>query len=76
VEPDRISPPCLLRIKPSLEGIGEHRLTRRTVQKDLRNPMRHASKLARESRRRARLCCKASHQKRSPYTGDDSVFLR
>ena len=24
VEPDRISPPCLLRIKPSLAGIGEH----------------------------------------------------
>ena len=24
VEPDRISPPCLLRIKPSLAGISEH----------------------------------------------------
>ena len=24
VEPDRISPPCLLRSKPSLAGLGEH----------------------------------------------------
>ena len=53
VEPDRISPTCLLRIKPSLARIGEHRLARRTVQEDLRNRMRHASKLAREPPRRA-----------------------
>ena len=71
-----ISPPRLLRIKPSLAGIGEHRLARRAVQEDLRNGMRHASKLAREPPRRALACHTANHQKRHPYTGDGSVFLR
>jgi hypothetical protein len=76
VEPDRISPTCLLRIKPSLARIGEHRLARRAVQEDLRNRMRHASKLARESSLRALACRTANRQKRHPYTGDASVFLR
>jgi hypothetical protein len=49
VETSWIAPACLLRIKPSLAGIGEHWLARRGVQEDLRNGMRHASKLARES---------------------------
>jgi hypothetical protein len=48
VEPDRISPPCLLRIEPSLARIGDYWLARRAVQEDLRNGMWHASKLARE----------------------------
>jgi hypothetical protein len=76
VEPDGIAPASLLRIKPSLARIGEHRLARRTVQEDLRNGMRHASKLAREPPLRARPCCMANGQKRNPYTGDDGVVLR
>jgi hypothetical protein len=75
VEPDRISPTCLLRTKPSLARIGEHRLARRAVQEDLRNRMRHVSKLAREPPCRALACHTANPQKRDPYTGDDSVFL-
>jgi hypothetical protein len=53
VEPDRIPPPRLLRIKPSLAGLGEHWLARGAVQEDLRNGMPHASKLAREPPRQA-----------------------
>jgi hypothetical protein len=75
VEPDGIAPARLLRIKPCLARIGEHWLARRTVQEDLRNGMCHASKLARGRGCRARPCCKANHQKRSPFTGDDSVVL-
>ena len=56
VQSGRISPTGLLRIKPSLAGIGEHWFAGRAVQKDLRNRMRHVSKLARESPCRARAC--------------------
>jgi hypothetical protein len=76
VEPDGIAPGSLLRIKPSLTRNGEHWLARRTVQEDLRNGMRHASKLAREPPRRARRGSMADRQKRNPYTGDDGVVLR
>ena len=76
VESERIAPARLLRIKPSLARISEHRLARRGVQEDLRNGMRHASKLAREPLLRARPCCKSEPQKRNPYTGDESVVLR
>jgi hypothetical protein len=48
MEPGWIAPARLLRIKPCLARILEHRLARRTVQEDLGNRMRHASKLARE----------------------------
>jgi hypothetical protein len=67
VEPDRISPPCLLRLKPSLAGIGEYWLARRAVQEDLRNWMRHASKLAREPRYRE-LACHTPNRKKATYT--------
>ena len=70
-----IAPACLLRIKPSLARIGEHWLARRTVQEDLGNGMRHASKLARESLVASADAAKQAAQKRNPYTGDDSVVL-
>jgi hypothetical protein len=64
VESGRISPTCLLRIKPSLARIGEHWLARRAVQEDLRNRMRHISKLARSPPCRALACHTANAQKR------------
>jgi hypothetical protein len=70
-----IAPTCLLRIKPSLARIGEHWLARRTVQEDVGNGMRHASKLARESLV-AGADAAADRPKPNPYTGDDSVVLR
>jgi hypothetical protein len=84
MEPDWIAPSGLLRIKPSLPGIREHRLARRAIQEDFRNGMRHASKLA-------RVCCltdvglrtaqafhvrRLDRQKRNPHTRDASVVLR
>jgi hypothetical protein len=46
MEPDWIAPSGLLRIKPSLPGIREHRLAGRAIQEDFGDGMRHASKLA------------------------------
>jgi hypothetical protein len=76
VETSWIAPACLLRIKPSLARIGEHWLARRGVQEGLENGMRHASKLARESRVAGGQAAKANRQKLNPCTGDDSGVLR
>jgi hypothetical protein len=70
-----IAPARLLRIEPSLARIGEHWLARRTVQEDLGDGMRHASKLAHESLV-AGADAAVDRPKPNPYTGDDSVVLR